>query len=57
MGGLLGRSVFIEGYFARIVYRMLYKMHQAALYGGRAVVWRTLLGGVSQRPGPSVKLH
>ena len=57
MGGLLGRSVFIEGYFARLVYRMLYKMHQAALYGGRAVLWRTLLGGVSQRPGPSVKLH
>ena len=57
MGGLLGRSVFIEGYFARLVYRMLYKMHQSALYGGRAVVWRTLVGGLSQQPGPSVKLH
>ena len=57
MGGLLGRSVFIEGYFARMVYRMLYKMHQAALYGGRAVVWQTLVGGLSQQPGPSVKLH
>jgi NADH dehydrogenase len=57
MGGLLGRSVFIEGYFARIMYRLLYKMHQAALHGGRAVLLRTLLSGISQRPEPSVKLH
>ncbi len=57
MGGLLGRSVFIEGYFARFVYRMLYRMHQAALYGGRAVFWRTLTSGLTQQPGPSVKLH
>ena len=57
MGGLLGRSVFIEGYFARLVYRMLYKMHQAALYGARAVVWRSLVSGFSPRPEPSVKLH
>ena len=57
MGGLLGPSVFIEGYFARLVYRSLYKMHQAALHGGRTVLWRTLLSGLSQRPGPGVKLH
>jgi NADH dehydrogenase len=57
MGGLLGRSVFIEGYFARLMYRMLYKMHQAALHGGRAVLLRTLLSGIRQRPEPSVKLH
>ncbi len=57
MGGLLGRSVFIEGYFARLMYRSLYKMHQSALFGGRAVLWRTLVGGLSQRPEPSVKLH
>lgn len=57
MGGLVGRSVFIEGYFARLVYRMLYKMHQAALHGSRAVLWRSLLSGLSQRPEPSVKLH
>jgi NADH dehydrogenase len=57
MGGLLGRSVFIEGYFARLVYRMLYRMHQAALYGRGAVLWRMLTSGLSQRPEPSVKLH
>ncbi len=57
MGFLVGRSMFIEGLFARLMYRSLYKMHQAALHGGRAVAWRTLISGLSQRPEPSVKLH
>jgi NADH dehydrogenase len=53
--GLIGRSFFIEGYLARLAYRSLYKMHEAALHGGR----RTLLGIVSPgaRPAPTVKLH
>ena len=33
MGFVVGRSLFIEGYFARVVYRSLYKMHQTALHG------------------------
>ena len=57
MGFLKGRNMFIEGYFARIMYRSLYKMHQAALHGGSAVAWRTVIGGLSQRAEPSVKLH
>ena len=57
MGFLKGKNLFIEGYFARIMYRSLYKMHQAALHGRRAVAWRTLVSGISQRPEPSVKLH
>ena len=57
MGFLVGKSMFIEGYFARLMYRSLYKMHQAALHGSRAVAWRTLVSSVSQRPEPSVKLH
>jgi NADH dehydrogenase len=57
MGFLVGRSFFIEGYFARLMYRSLYKMHLAALHGGANVAWRTLVSGISQRPEPSVKLH
>src|SRR5208282_221978 len=34
MGFLVGRSFFIEGYFARLMYRSLYQMHQYALHGG-----------------------
>jgi len=57
MGFLVGRSMFIEGLFARIMYRSLYKMHEAALHGGPSVLWRTIVSTISQRPTPSVKLH
>jgi NADH dehydrogenase len=57
MGFLVGRSMFIEGLFARLMYRSLYKMHEAALHGGPSVFWRTVVSTISQRPTPSVKLH
>jgi NADH dehydrogenase len=55
MGSIIGPSFLIEGLFARLMYRSLYKMHEAALHG-RA---RTLLGLVApgERPAPIVKLH
>jgi NADH dehydrogenase len=55
MGFLTGRNFFIEGYLARLAYRSLYKMHEAALHGSG----RTFLGLFSPgaRPAPSVKLH
>ena len=57
MGFLVGRSMFIEGLFARLMYRSLYKMHEAALHGGPTVFWRTIVSTISQRPTPNVKLH
>ena len=57
MGFVVGRSMFIEGMFARIMYRSLYKMHEAALHGGGTVFWRTVISTISQRPTPGVKLH
>jgi NADH:ubiquinone reductase (H+-translocating) len=57
MGFLVGRSMFIEGLFARLMYRSLYKMHEAALHGGPSVLWRTVVSTISQRPTPGVKLH
>jgi NADH dehydrogenase len=57
MGFLVGRSMFIEGLFARLMYRSLYKMHEAALHGGPSVLWRTIVSTISQRPTPTVKLH
>ncbi|NVN85196.1 MAG: NAD(P)/FAD-dependent oxidoreductase [Rhodopseudomonas sp.] len=55
MGFVVGRSFMIEGYFARFMYRSLYKMHEAALHGHG----RTLLGLFSSSacPAPTVKLH
>ena len=57
MGFLVGKSMFIEGLFARLMYRSLYKMHEAALHGGPSVLWRTIVSAISQRPTPTVKLH
>jgi NADH dehydrogenase len=55
MGSIIGPSFLVEGYFARLMYRSLYKMHEAALHGRG----RTLLGLVTPgaRPAPTVKLH
>jgi NADH dehydrogenase len=57
MGFLVGKSMFIEGYFARIMYRSLYKMHEYALHGGRRLAMGTLARGLSRRADPKVKLH
>ncbi|MBR0656891.1 NAD(P)/FAD-dependent oxidoreductase [Plastoroseomonas arctica] len=57
MGFLVGKSMFIEGYFARLMYRSLYKMHLTALHGGAPTLWRTIAGLLSQRAEPGVKLH
>lgn len=57
MGFLVGKSLFIEGLFARLMYRSLYKMHLTALHGRAPTLWRTLAGLVSSRAEPVVKLH
>ncbi len=57
MGGLAGKSLFIEGLFARVMYRSLYKMHQHALFGGRKVALDTIAHGFARRWEPRVKLH
>ena len=57
MGFLIGRSIFIEGLFARIMYRSLYAMHQRALHGNWRAVAGWLARGLSRRTGPAVKLH
>jgi NADH dehydrogenase len=55
MGFVVGRNFFIEGLFARLMYRSLYKMHEVALHGGGRHFLSTLLTGA--RPAPAVKLH
>jgi NADH dehydrogenase len=53
MGNLGGQNLFIEGMVAKLMYRSLYKMHEAALHG----LTRAAMGGFGRRPGPAVKLH
>jgi NADH dehydrogenase len=57
MGFLVGKSMFIEGYFARLMYRSLYKMHEMALHGGSKTALGALARGLSRRAEPQVKLH
>jgi NADH dehydrogenase len=57
MGFLAGRSLFIEGYFARLMYRSLYKMHETALHGWSRVFLGTLARLLARRTEPHVKLH
>ena len=57
MGFLLGRSLWIEGLFARLMYRSLYKMHELALHGPTKVTLDTLARLITRRTEPHVKLH
>jgi NADH dehydrogenase len=57
MGGLAGGNMFIEGLFARLMYRSLYKMHQLALHGYTKVTLDTVARLISRRTEPHVKLH
>ena len=57
MGGLIGGSLMIEGYFARLMYVSLYKMHELALHGFPKVALETLARLITRRTEPHVKLH
>jgi NADH:quinone reductase (non-electrogenic) len=57
MGFLVGRSFFIEGVFARLMYRSLYKMHELAVHGPARAAASTIARGIARRGGPTVKLH
>jgi NADH:ubiquinone reductase (H+-translocating) len=57
MGFLVGKNFFIEGYFALLMYRSLYKMHEAALHGLANVILGTIGRTFRRRTAPVVKLH
>jgi NADH:quinone reductase (non-electrogenic) len=53
----MGRSLFIEGIFAGLMYKSLYKMHQLALHGWIKVTLDTIARMITRRTEPVVKLH
>jgi len=57
MGALVGGNLWIEGYFARLMYLSLYKMHEYALHGFWKVALDTLARLITRRTEPHVKLH
>jgi NADH dehydrogenase len=57
MGGFMGRSLWVEGLFARLMYRSLYKMHELALHGPTKMTLDTAARLITRRTEPHVKLH
>jgi NADH:ubiquinone reductase (H+-translocating) len=57
MGGLAGRNLWIEGWFARMMYLSLYKLHELALHGFWKVTLDTAARIITRRTEPHVKLH
>jgi NADH dehydrogenase len=57
IGVFSGRNMFIEGLFARLMYRSLSKMHETALHGPVKVGLDTFSQFLTRRTEPHVKLH
>jgi NADH:ubiquinone reductase (H+-translocating) len=57
MGFVSGKSMRIEGWFAKMMYRSLYKMHETALHGPVKVTLDTISRLLTRRTEPHVKLH
>ncbi len=54
---LAGKNFMVEGFFARIMYRSLYTMHQRALHGAVKTGLDTIARALTRRSEPQVKLH
>lgn len=57
MGSLVGGNLWLEGWFARMMYLSLYKLHELALHGFWKVALDTLARLITRRTEPHVKLH
>ena len=57
MGGLIGSNLMIEGYFAKLMYQSLYKLHELAIHGVLKTTLYTLARMITKQTNPTVKLH
>jgi NADH:ubiquinone reductase (H+-translocating) len=57
MGLARGAGIRIEGFLARLLYKWLYKRHQASLFGWWAVALDTFGRWIGSATRPRVKLH
>jgi NADH:ubiquinone reductase (H+-translocating) len=57
MGAVSGGNMYIQGLFARIMYRSLYKMHLMALHGVVSVAIHSIGRLIARRTEPHIKLH
>jgi NADH dehydrogenase len=57
MGGPIRGDIKVGGWFARLMYLSLYKMHEVALHGYAKVTLDTLSRLLTRRTEPHVKVH
>jgi len=57
MGAISGGSMYIEGLFARFMYRSLYQMHLMSLHGVVSVLLQGVARMITRRSEAKVKLH
>ena len=57
MGGLIGKNLMIEGYFAKLMYLSLYKLHELAIHGVLKTSLYTFARIITKQTNPTVKLH
>jgi NADH dehydrogenase len=57
MGGLIGKNLMIEGYFAKLMYLSLYKLHELSIHGLIKTTLYTLARMLTKQANPTVKLH
>jgi NADH dehydrogenase len=57
MGGVIGGNMLIEGFFARLMYMSLYRLHIAALHGYARMALDTIAHWLRRSTLPRVKLH
>jgi NADH:ubiquinone reductase (H+-translocating) len=57
MGGSFIGNLFIEGWLARVMYRLLYRLHIAALHGWLYMILDTCSHWLGRSIRPRIKLH
>jgi len=57
MGGIVGKNLMIEGYFAKLMYMSLYKLHELSIHGFLKTALYTLARLLTKQANPTVKLH
>jgi len=57
MGGLIGKNLMVEGYFAKLMYLSLYKLHELAIHGVLKTSLYTFARIITKQTNPTVKLH
>ncbi len=57
MGGIVGKNLMIEGYFAKLMYLSLYKLHELSIHGFLKTMLYTFARMLTKQANPTVKLH